>query len=154
VVRDGHQRPAINTPGVVPYSCAIYSAPATLPCVIPRGATRFPLPRRSLARRVAQSRDRGTISPPCNHPLHLASATRHSERRPRSEESLFAFSANLCVLSVSALSFSDAKPRCSKSSRSARPFSAPCSLATFPTALIHEMNSRSYLINTFNALSG
>jgi len=102
--------------------------------VISSGATRLSLPRRSSARRAAQSRDRGTISPPCNHPLHLASATRHSERSPRSEESLFAFSAYLCVLRVSALSFSDSQPRCSKSSRNARPFFAPCGLAVHPPA--------------------
>ena len=120
--------------------------------VIPSGATRSSFPRRSLARRVAQSRDRGTISLLCNRPVHLASATRHSERSPRSEvrfsiarflcdESLFAFSASLCALSASALSSSDSMPRCTKSSGSARRLFAHCGLAILTTAAIHDASS-------------
>jgi len=46
-------------------------APPTI--VIPSGATRFSLPRRSLARRVAQSRDRSSVSLPLFSSAFLSS---------------------------------------------------------------------------------
>jgi hypothetical protein len=79
--------------------------------VIPTEAARLFLPRRILARRVAQWRDLLYL------PIRRASShTRHSKRSRRSagfaprtlrrgEESLFAFLfSSLCVLGVSALS--------------------------------------------------